>query len=294
MVFAAFVFTIPNKSYAWGAKGHNLVAQIAFHFLDDSTKAIVQKYLGNMTFEEASTWMDESKGNTYYNYMRSWHYFDVDKGAEIKVTPERNMLTIIYSSLKELEKVDQLKKKDINRDLKLLFHLIGDLHQPLHCGYESDKGGNSISIHSPFVSGNLHSVWDTQIIEYIPINLADCLKVYDSLSKDQIKDIRKINVLGWYKQSRSYLDTAYNFKDGLLDKPYLDNMAPIIRLQLLRGGLRLASVLTNVFNPKHKDANDAAANYGFNEYFNYYNYVALNTNIQTPFPFFVEDHDDCF
>jgi hypothetical protein len=131
------------------------------------------------------------------------------------------MLSVIFTSLKELETKDKLKKKDINLRLKYMFHLIGDLHQPLHCGYASDKGGNSISIHSPFVSGNLQSVWDTQIIEYVPINLSDCLKLYDSLSQDEIRSIKKIDIMGWYKQSRSYLDTAYNFKNGLLDKTYL-------------------------------------------------------------------------
>ncbi|UEG48576.1 S1/P1 nuclease [Ferruginibacter lapsinanis] len=291
-VFAALVFTIPNKSYAWGAKGHSLVAEIAFHFLDDSTKAIVGKYLGNLSIEEAATWMDDSKGNTYYEFMRSWHYFDIDKGAPIKVTPDRNMLTVIYTSLMELEKKDNLKKKDINVRLKYLFHLIGDLHQPLHCGYSSDKGGNAISIHSPFVSGNLHSVWDTQIIDYAPVDLEDCLKLYDSLSADEIKAIRKIDVLGWYKQSRSYLDTAYNFKDGLLDKPYLDNMTPIITKQLLRGGLRLASVLKSIFNP---DKNETVVNFGFDDYFDYYNYVAIpKPEKALPYPFMIGHGDDCF
>ncbi|MGG9971584.1 S1/P1 nuclease [Ferruginibacter sp. SUN002] len=292
IIFAASIFAIPAKSFAWGAKGHGLVAEIAFHFLDDTTKALVQKYLGNLTIQEAANWMDESKGNSYYDYMRSWHYFDLEKGEEIKVTPDRNMLTVIYSALKELEKVNGMKKKDINRDLKLLFHLIGDLHQPLHCGYASDKGGNAISIHSPFVSGNLHSVWDTQIIDYFPINFSDCIKLYDSLGKDEIKAIKKIDVLGWYKESRSYLDTAYNFKNGLLDKPYLDNMSPIITKQLLRGGLRLASVLKQIFNP---GKNETATNFGYDDYFNYYNYVALkNDEKSLPYPFMVEHGDDCF
>ena len=294
LLFAALVFAIPNKSFAWGAKGHNLVAEIAFHFLDDSTKQIVEKYLGNLSIEEASTWMDESKGNTYYDFMRTWHYFDIDKGTPIKTVPgERNMLSVIFTSLKELETKDKLKRKDINVRLKYLFHLIGDLHQPLHCGYASDKGGNSISIHSPFVSGNLHSVWDTQIIEYVPINLSDCLKLYDSLSQDEIRSIKKIDVMGWYKQSRSYLDTAYNFKNGLLDKTYLDNMSAIIEKQLLRGGLRLASVLTQIFNPVK---NENALNYGFDDYFDYYNYVAIQNNepSRLPYPFITEQHDDCF
>lgn len=291
-VFAALVFAIPAKSFAWGAKGHGMVAEIAFHFLDDSTKKIVKKYLGNLTIEEAANWMDDSRGNSYYDYMRSWHYFDIDKGLEVKPAPGHNMLTVMHTALLQLEKKDSLKNKTINYDLKLLFHLIGDLHQPLHCGYSSDRGGNDINVHSPFVSGNLHSIWDSQIIDYVPITLADCLKLYDSLSADEIKSIRKIDVLGWYKESRSNLDTAYNFKDGLLDKAYLDNMAPIQIKQLLRGGLRLASVLTKIFNPSKVETAD---NYGYGDYFNYYNYVVVNNDTKPlPYQFMMEHHDDCF
>ena len=294
IVFAALVITIPSKSFAWGAKGHAMVAEIAFHFLDDSTKAKVKKYLGNLTIEETANWMDDSRSNSYYDYMRTWHYCDMEKGEVYKPTSERNMLTIIHSALMDLKKVDNLTKKDITRDLRLIFHLIGDLHQPLHCGYSSDKGGNSIEISSAFVGGNLHSVWDTQIIDYSKIGVDDCLKLYTTLSKEEINEINKTDVLNWYKQSRSYLDTAYNFKNNVLDKPYLDNMSPIIIKQLLRGGLRLASVLKQIFNPE-KGKDIGVVNFGYGDYFNYYNYVVSNQDYRTkPYQVFdFDEGDDC-
>ena len=33
-----------QTALAWGATGHALVAEIAFHFLDDSTQKIVKQY----------------------------------------------------------------------------------------------------------------------------------------------------------------------------------------------------------------------------------------------------------
>jgi hypothetical protein len=55
----------------------------------------------------------------------------------------------------------------------------------------------------------------------------------------------------------------------------------------------LASVLTQIFNP---GKNETALNYGVEDYFDYYNYVALQTgnSPRSPYPFFIEDHDDCF
>ena len=163
-VFAMLLVVTAEKALAWGKTGHELVGKIAYHFLDDSTRQLVLSYLGDMSFEEAANWMDDSRGNTYYNYMRTWHYLDMDKGLTYTPSSERNILTVLHSAIVELRQYKTIKKKDVKRDLLLIFHLIGDLHQPLHTGYSIDKGGNRIQITSPYASGNLHSVWDTQIL----------------------------------------------------------------------------------------------------------------------------------
>ena len=49
--------------------------------------------------------------------------------------------------------------------LKLLIHLIGDLHQPMHVGKNEDLGGNKIIVDFFSTQSNLHSVWDSDIIE---------------------------------------------------------------------------------------------------------------------------------
>ena len=51
-------------------------------------------------------------------------------------------------------------------DLLELFHLIGDLHQPLHVGFGEDKGGNTFEVQFNDKGSNLHKVWDSEIIEY--------------------------------------------------------------------------------------------------------------------------------
>jgi len=244
---AASLFLIPHVSLAWGAKGHGLVAEIAFHFLDDSTQQKVKKYLGNLTIEEAANWMDDSKSNSYYDYMRTWHYMDIDKGQHYVPSSERNIITVLYSAINELKGIDKMKRKDIKRDLLLIFHLMGDLHQPLHTGYTIDKGGNTVNVTSQNFASNLHSAWDTQILESEGVSLEKCLKVYETYSPAKVDSVKKINVIGWMNQSRSYLDFVYSFQNGVLDSTYVQKSVVIIEHQLLDGGLRLASVLTDVF-----------------------------------------------
>ena len=134
-------------------------------------------------------------------------------------------------------------------DLLLLFHLIGDLHQPLHTGYPGDKGGNTINVN--LLSGgngtNLHRLWDDDIIQNKNISLDDCLKQYESYTPDQIKEIQKIKVMQWMYQSRMLLDGVYNFKDSFIDQNYVDSNTSVIEKQILIAGLRLASVLKESF-----------------------------------------------
>lgn len=248
--FSVILCCVSVNSFAWGKRGHELVAQIAFKFLDDSTQQIVKKYLGNLSIEEAANWMDDERGNSYYNYMRTWHYLDMDKGENYTPSTERNILTVLHSAITELKQDKNMKRKEVKYRLLLIFHLVGDLHQPLHTGYAIDKGGNTIQVNSPFVSGNLHSVWDTQILEYKNITLDSCMQAYNLLDTAEVNEIKKINELKWMYQSRSLLGTVYSFQDNFLDKNYVDNNALVIRKQLVMGGLRLASILSDLFGKK--------------------------------------------
>ena len=251
-VVFVFIFSgLTIKSFAWGKTGHGLVAEIAFKFLDDTTQQIVKKYLGNLTIEEAASWMDDERGNSYYNFMRPWHYIDLDKDEKFELTRERNILTVLHSAITELRqrKTTGMSDKEIKNRILLIFHLVGDIHQPLHTGYKVDKGGNTIQINSPYVSGNLHSVWDTQILEYKGITLDSCINFYHTMGYDELTQIQQINELKWMMQSRSKLDRVYNFENNFLDKNYIDNNITVIKKQLVIGGIRLAAVLKELFNP---------------------------------------------
>ncbi|KAI9452613.1 S1/P1 nuclease-domain-containing protein [Russula earlei] len=247
VVIAALFFTLPISSFAWGKKGHQMVAEIAFHFLDENTKQAVQHYLGRMSIEDAATWMDDMRSNHYYDYMKTWHYIDITKGQAYQPSAEKNIVTVLHSAIAELSHMENMKDADIKTDLLLIFHLTGDLSQPLHTGYPEDKGGNSIDVRGPGFSRNLHSVWDSEIIEDEKISMDDCLKLYDSYTPAEIAAIKKINVLKWMEQSRSLLDTVYDFKDDRLTQEYINANKKIIEQQLLFGGLRLASILAAEF-----------------------------------------------
>ena len=246
IIAAITFFAIPQKSLAWGSKGHQLVAEIAFKYLDDSTQKVVKHYLRKMSIEDAGTWMDDMRSNNYYDYMKKWHFIDIPKDSVYKPVSEGNILTVLNSLIIEMKHKEKLKDSQIKQDILMAFHLLGDLHQPLHTGYPDDRGGNSVSITAPGYSGNLHSFWDTEIIDQKKINLDSCTKLYATYTPAQIDEIQHIDLLKWMNESRSCLGDVYDFKNYKVTKDYIDRNTPLVEKQLLLAGLRLASVLKEI------------------------------------------------
>lgn len=236
--------------FSFGTEGHHIVAEIAFSRLSESAKENVMKYLGATTIEEASVWMDDMRSHAEYNFMRPWHYLDIEKGESYKPTSDENIVNELGIVMNELKHKNTVCGDQVKKDIEILIHLTGDLHQPLHTGYPEDRGGNTVEINFLGDATNLHWVWDTKIIENQKITKESCLQLAQTLSKEQISKIQNIDVIQWMNESRSYLDDVYDFTGHVLGEAYAQKNAPILQQQLVYAGLRLAAVLEQDFgNP---------------------------------------------
>jgi len=242
---AILFFVSVAPAFAWGEKGHALVAEIAFHYLNDKTKATVMSYLDGMTIEEAANWMDAIKSDSKNKYMSPWHYVNFEKGGPVIETPGDNILYVLDKTIQELKNRQSLSKDEIKVRLLYLFHLIGDLHQPLHVGYGADKGGNTFQVNYKDKGSNLHSFWDSGMIKDRNITLKDCLEA-KQYSQPEIKNLQKIDVTAWAVDSRSFLDEVYGTGNKVADA-YVDKNTPVIETQILKAGIRLAGTLESIF-----------------------------------------------
>jgi S1/P1 Nuclease len=238
-----------TNANAWGKKGHDMVAEIAFKNLDRKTKKLVLESLDGLSIQEAANWMDDMRKDKNYNYMKSYHYINIDKGSEVEEVEGDNILYIVNKTIKELQHKQTLSKEEIRVKVLMLFHLIGDLHQPLHVGYGADKGGNSAQVNYLDKGTNLHALWDFGIIEGKNITLKQCLHA-NKYSKTEIEQLQEINVLNWAKESRNFLDRVYNTNGNIISDDYAIQNVPIITSQIQKAGIRLAGILRMVFNPE--------------------------------------------
>lgn len=236
------------KAFSWSKDGHQIVAEVAKQYLTKPVSDSVQKYLDTLSFGEAANWMDNLKSNKEYDYLKPWHYVNIPKDKTYVVTEKPDMINQLQFAIDNLRNKKKLSPSEISFNIKVVFHLLGDLHQPLHCGYFDDKGGNSIELSCLNHKDNLHHVWDKSMIENLKINTDTCLSYTKKLSKSKIKKIQKINILSWVNESRFLLPAVYAFNSKTIDQNYINQNKSILIKQLSNAGLRLSYVLTLVFS----------------------------------------------
>lgn len=244
----AILLTLTSSTsvFAWGHKGHSIVAEVAFKYMDAKTKQNVLSYLNGMSIEDASNWMDEMRSDSKFDYMKPYHYVNFERGSAIKELDGDNIINTLNQTLKDLDNIKAISNDEIRLRLFYLFHLIGDLHQPLHVGYGEDKGGNTVQVSFFGRGSNLHKMWDSEIIEYKALTLDQVLQI-NNYKPSELSALKSINVISWVQDSRGYLKGAYNLVGNKISDEYIDANYPIIKQQILKAGLRLASVLEHYF-----------------------------------------------
>ncbi len=264
-----------HNGFAWGHKGHSLVVEVAFSQLNETTKTEVMKFLDGKSIEDAANWMDEIRSDHAYDYLKPLHYINIDKGEQFNPSSTGNIYSEINRILTDFKSMDKLKDEEIKLDLLELMHLVGDIHQPLHCGYGSDKGGNTVQVSFFGKGSNIHKVWDSEMIDYKKVTLQDVLKS-NQLRSEQIAAIIKVPLSGWVNESRGYLDNCYSFKGNKIDEAYVDANISIVERQLYKAGIRLAGLMELYFGKTNRtpsfaharvdvkeiNVNDASSNIG--------------------------------
>jgi len=148
---------------------------------------------------------------------------------------------------------DRVEKQ---RALKFLVHLIADLHQPLHVGDASSRGGNEIQVRFFDRGSNLHRVWDVQIMERHSENEQQWLREIELVNTPKNSaEWTKGTMEDWATETLQVAKEAYCLpgttmvmKSGTkLGDEYFRFALPIIQRQLAKAGVRTARTLNEIF-----------------------------------------------
>ena len=246
----AFSFNA-NASKKWGQTGHRVVGKIADEYLTNKTKREIKKLLNNKSLAFVSTFGDEIKSDKRYNEFYTWHYvnMDLDENYEDSEKNPKGDLVTGIEYCKKIIQDENASDDDRAFYLKLLVHLIGDMHQPMHIGRKEDKGGNDIKLKWHYKDTNLHRVWDSDMIDGYQMGYAELAANADYLSKNQVKEIQEGTIVDWVNEVHKLSNEVYASAESgeNLRYRYSYNYFAVARKQLQIGGIRLAKVLNELF-----------------------------------------------
>jgi len=238
-----------THAFGWGATGHRATGYIAEQYLTAKTKKKLATILGQESLAMVSTWMDEIRSDSAYDYAITWHWTTIPDGKkydDVAANPDGKVVDMIQKFITDL-KGKKLSKKQEVETLKMLVHLVGDIHQPLHVGKPGDRGGNDVKLKWFRNDTNLHSVWDSGMIDDTRLSyteLATSLGKPDNLT---VKKWQSASVRDWAHESMTYRPQVYDIGNGNLSYQYGYKYFSIAKQRMLQAGVRLAGVLNSIY-----------------------------------------------
>lgn len=303
---------LSGSAFGWGCEGHQIVALIARAHLTPAASAAVDQLLRENPIDpalgrycrnrpddpmaNAATWADDVRD---IEKTAEWHYIDIPLAVTTGSIPAKDamkwcaplkdgrpgcVVTAIESELSILRDRSQSGAARA-KALRYVIHFAGDIAQPLHDVENHDRGGNctSIAFFGEGRSKNLHSIWDTTLIERdldaSKLNQIQYAAKLDSRFAGHWSDWgrSKADFLAWAWESHKLaesvgygdlnpriaveapttVETDNNACDAERGKvaalhiaigdEYAAKAMPVIQEQLVRAGYRLAGLLNQTF-----------------------------------------------
>jgi hypothetical protein len=189
---------LPTATYAWWDTGHMLTAAVALQNLPPAQRAEAHNLLSNLpgytttfsnNFISAAHWADDIKRNHDAYSFSTFHFIDFpypNRSSCDEDTVDTQNIVVALDDMVNTLRNSSAPGWTRAFALRFTIHLLGDIHQPLHCVSrctplhpKGDRGGNLFKLDDPNYT-NLHKLWDSMGGQYQ--NTIAALCPYNDLS----------------------------------------------------------------------------------------------------------------
>ncbi|CAN6457697.1 unnamed protein product [Victoria cruziana] len=284
---AGFIFgvlsVVAPGVQSWSKEGHIMTCRVAQKLLNHEASHTVANLLPDYVNGDLSalcTWPDQIRHWYKYQWTSTLHYIDTpDESCSFDYSRDchKDMCVAgavqnFTSQLSHYKDGSSDRRYNFTEALLFLSHFMGDIHQPLHVGFTSDEGGNTINLHWFRRKSNLHHVWDRDII------LTAMKEMYEDDMDAFLHDIQanisdglwSDDVQAWkdcpgelsscpnkYAAESINIACKWGYKDvseGVtLADDYYTSRLPIVKRRIAQGGVRLAMTLNHVFSSQRDE-----------------------------------------
>jgi hypothetical protein len=271
VLLAATFLLAASPAEAWGTKGHRVVCELAWQETTDAGRAFAKQLLSVSDadgFAATCNWADTVRELPGFAWSEPHHFVEPPRAAPsfdvIKDCPDGGCAARAIGQQARIAVDTNEPPERRTQALAFVAHFVADIHQPLHAGFSDDRGGNIIavefcprgcmrSIH------NLHEVWDSGILAMSGPQKRLVGELERSLTDEERNDWKDDPVTAWAEEAHALAQShAYHLvKNGRPDdrfigdlaapvtikEGYLPVMAPVVKQQLKRAAVRLATAL---------------------------------------------------
>ncbi|HET7610217.1 MAG TPA: S1/P1 nuclease [Rhodanobacteraceae bacterium] len=239
-------------AWAWGPRGHRIVAELAEAQLTPQARAAVQKLLavrGMQHLDDIANWADDLRDSDpeLFRHTRRMHFVNFHS-RDCLYDPPREC----RDGKCAVAAIDRYSAILANRAnppaeraeaLAFVVHFVGDVHQPLHAGYRHDAGGNDFQVRWRGHGTNLHHVWDSLMLDSMHLSAA---QFTDKLAAERTPVATGGTPIQWAEEScRIDRDDGVYPSSRRIDAAYVERELPIAEQRLRQAGARLAALLNH-------------------------------------------------
>lgn len=159
-----------HSAAAWGNLGHRITGHIAQAMLTPAATKQVRQLLNEEPLAAAATYMDTQRASLSERWpaAEKWHYDNQPVcSQQTNYCRDGNCATRQIERFRALLSDKSAARNERALALRLLVHMLGDVHQPLHMADNADRGGNNLNVRL-YAGGQryrLHEVLDTIVIK---------------------------------------------------------------------------------------------------------------------------------
>jgi len=247
----------------WGQEGHMAIAQVAATRLTPQATKAIQNYLGGKTLEQIAPLPDDYDHSASGKWSSALHYVNLPRDAtayDDKYCPATP--GCVVSAIGQFH--DMLVKEGTSGPtceygkseepcpIEFLVHFVGDAHQPLHVSYADDKGGNAVKVSWYGSQTNLHTVWDSKILQKYASQTDTLIQDLQDLISQNPNWVEHYATPSppsyWANESFTYvLNNVYSYDSNDLGDAYYNASIGIVQQRLVAAAIRLSEMFNAIF-----------------------------------------------
>ncbi|MCH7397972.1 S1/P1 nuclease [Belliella sp. DSM 107340] len=244
------VLGMQTQSFAWGAIGHYVIGKLAEWQMDAATVEKVEAVLKQESISGVGVWMDNIRSDQKYNYTNTWHWVTtVDGEYDPTIQEEAGDAYEAFLRLKESLKSGKLTPEEERDQLRMLIHIVGDLHQPFHVGKPGDRGGNDVKVSFFNKETNIHAIWDSDLIEGKKMSYSEiATELQKRINPSLVEKYTKNSPADWLREAAAIRPDMYDIpENGRIGYEYIYRHYHHTEERLIAAGIRLAQALEEIY-----------------------------------------------